>query len=111
MSKPPCDADFSAWPCVHATADGAVLDVSVVPGATRTEAVGLHGGALRLRLAAPPIDGKANEALVVWLADELQCAKREVHLLRGISARRKQVAVDLPIARVVAWLTKSVPPR
>jgi uncharacterized protein len=101
--------DESAWPCLRAASGGVVLDVSVVPGASRTEPVGLHDGALRLRLAAPPVDGKANEALVAWLAAELHCARREVTLLRGHSARRKQVALGVPIAQVQAWLAARVP--
>jgi len=101
--------DEPGWPCVRAASAGVVLDVSVVPGAARTEPVGLHDGALRLRLAAPPVDGKANEALVAWLAAELRCPRRDVTLLRGHSARRKQVALDVPLAQVVAWLAARVP--
>lgn len=91
-------------------AGGVVLDVSVVPGARRTEAIGLHDGALRVRLAAPPVDGKANDALLAWLAAQLHCARRDVTLLRGASARRKQVAVDVSPEQVAAWLKQLVPP-
>jgi uncharacterized protein (TIGR00251 family) len=107
MSTPPQD---KPWPCVRSSANGVVLDLSVVPGAKRTEPVGLHDGALRLRLAAPPVDGKANEALLAWLADDLQCARRDVRLLRGAAGRRKQVALEIPMARVVDWLTRRLPP-
>ncbi|WP_280152815.1 DUF167 domain-containing protein [Piscinibacter sp. XHJ-5] len=86
------------------TAEGVVLDVSVVPGSKRTEVVGLHDGALRLRLAAPPVDGKANEALVAWLATELRCARRGVCLLRGAASRRKQLAISVPLESVTRWL-------
>jgi hypothetical protein len=103
MSEP------EAWPCVRASGAGVLLDVSVVPGAARTEPAGLHDGALRLRLAAPPVDGKANEALVAWLAAELHCPRRGVTLRRGPASRRKQVAIDLPLARVQAWLAARVP--
>jgi len=97
------------WPCVRAARDGVVLDVSVVPGAARTEPVGLHDGALRLRLAAPPVEGKANDALLAWLAAELRCPRRAVTLLRGATARRKQVAIAVPMAEVAAWLARRVP--
>ena len=100
---------IAVWPCLHAGKDGVVLDVSVVPGASRTEPVGLHGDALRVRLAAPPADGKANEALVAWLAAELRCPRRNVVLLRGHAARRKQVGLALPLAQVVQWLARRVP--
>lgn len=83
-----------------------VLVVSVVPNAKRTEAVGLHDGALRVRLAAPPVDGKANDRLTDWLADELGLARRAVRLLRGAASRHKQVEIDLPEAAVRRWLAE-----
>ena len=76
----------------------------MVPGAKRTEVVGVHDGALRVRLAAPPIDGRANDELLRWLADELGLAKRELRLLRGASSRRKQVLAKVAPERVFAWL-------
>ena len=94
---------------MRAARDGVVLDVSVVPAAARTEPVGLHDGALRVRLAAPPVEGRANDALLGWLAAELHCPRRAVTLLRGASARRKQVAIDVPLADVLAWLARRVP--
>jgi len=102
------DADDARWPCLRATPDGVVLDLSVVPGAKRTEAVGLHDGALRLRLAAPPIEGRANEALIAWLADQLGVPRKAVELLRGASSRRKQVALPLDAAVVSSWLDRIV---
>ncbi|NRF66209.1 DUF167 domain-containing protein [Aquincola sp. S2] len=81
-----------------------VLDVSVVPNAKRTEVDGTHDGALRVRLAAPPVDGKANARLIDWLAGELGCPKRALSLLRGQAARRKQVLIELPSATVTAWV-------
>ena len=98
----------SGWPCLSVSPAGCQLDVSVSPNAKRTAADGLHDGALRVRLAAPPVDGKANAQLLGWLADELGCAKRAVTLLRGDSSRRKQVLVALPEAQVTAWLAKTV---
>lgn len=89
---------------LRATATGCVLDVSVVPNARRTAADGTHDGALRVRLAAPPVEGKANAQLVAWLADELECQRRAVRLLRGETGRRKLLAIDLPLDRVAAWL-------
>jgi len=92
------------WPCLAARPGGCRLDVSVSPNARRTAADGLHDGALRVRLAAPPVDGKANAQLLGWLAGELGCPKRAVTLLRGDTSRRKQVQIDLPQAQVAAWL-------
>jgi len=85
------------------------MDISVVPGAKRAELVGLHDGALRIRLAAPPVDGKANEALIAWIADELCVQRRGVELIRGMSSRRKQVRVDVSLADAQAWLARRMP--
>ncbi|MBP6903413.1 MAG: DUF167 domain-containing protein [Burkholderiaceae bacterium] len=96
--------------CLRATGPGCVLDVSVVPNARRTAADGWHDGALRVRLAAPPVDGKANAQLIAWLAEQLDCPRRDLSLLRGDTARRKQLAIALPAARVAAWLERINPP-
>lgn len=95
------------WPCLRAQgAQACVLDVSVSPNARRTACDGLHDGALRVRLAAPPVDGKANDALQAWLADELGCARRDVQLRRGLASRRKQFVLALPAERVSNWLRR-----
>lgn len=95
----------AAWPCLQSHGEAVRLEVSVSPNARRrTAADGLHDGALRVRLAAPPVDGKANEALLAWLAGELGLPRRAVTLLHGASARRKLLQIDAPAARVAAWL-------
>jgi uncharacterized protein (TIGR00251 family) len=92
------------WPCMSDSGGGTTLEVSVVPNARKTEAVGLHDGALRVRLAAPAIEGRANDALVQWLARELGIARRAVTLRHGALGRRKRLQVDCPAAHVRAWL-------
>jgi uncharacterized protein (TIGR00251 family) len=92
-------------PCLSLRGDGVLLQLSVVPNARRTEVDGLHDGALRLRLAAPPIDGRANEALVAWLAKSLGVRRRDVDVLRGESSRRKQVAIAVSADVAAAWLS------
>ncbi len=94
------------WPCLAPRGDGCVLALAVAPQAKRTGADGLHDGALRVRLAAPPVDGKANAALLAWLAEELGCPRRDLSLLRGDTARRKWVEIALPPAQVAAWLAR-----
>ena len=81
-----------------------MLHLAVVPGARRTGADGLHDGCLRVRLVAPPVDGKANDALLAWLAAQLGLPKRAVRLHRGQSARRKQVALDATPQAVGHWV-------
>lgn len=84
-----------------------LIDVHVVPNATRTQAVGLHGEAgkqaLRLRLQAPPVDGKANQALVKWLAGCLGVPQQAVTLARGETSRRKQLRVSAAAAGSADW--------
>ena len=77
------------------------LAVSVVPNARHSGADGLHDGALRVRLAAPPVDGKANEALLAWLAEALGLRRRDLALVRGQTARRKWVEIDAPASSVI----------
>jgi hypothetical protein len=75
-------------------ADGSVtLSLHIQPGASRTEAAGLHGEALKLRLAAPPVDGKANACLIAYLADFLDLPKSRVELVSGASSRQKRVRI------------------
>lgn len=81
-------------PCLTRRGDALLLDVIVSPNARRTRADGLHDGALRVRLVAPPVDGKANALLLDWLAAELGLARRCLRLVRGETARRKQIALD-----------------
>jgi len=75
----------------------------VQPGARRTEVSGTHGeeGALRLviRLAAPPVDGKANAELLRFLAAAFGVPLRQVHLVRGATSRQKSVRIDAPTRR------------
>lgn len=81
-----------------------------MPNAKRTAADGLHDGALRVRLAAPPIDGRANAALIEWLSDELDVPKRAVTVALGVSSRRKRVDVDVSPASALAWLGRVLSP-
>ena len=84
----------SAW---RRDADGAiVLSLHVQPGAGRSEFAGLHGAALKLRLAAPPIEGQANAELIRFLADAFGVPQRNVLLLRGDTSRAKTVRVIAP---------------
>ena len=54
----------------------------------------MHGDALKVRLAAPPVDGAANEALIALLAEELEVPRRSIRIVTGASARNKLVQVD-----------------
>jgi uncharacterized protein len=67
--------------------------VQVVPRASRSEIVGEHNGALRIRIAAPPVDGAANEELIRTLARALGVRKNAIEITSGQSSRTKQVRV------------------
>lgn len=94
------------WPCLSAGAGGVRLAVRVQPNARRSGADGVHDGALRVRLAAPPVEGKANELLLAWLADELALPRRSLRLLHGAHARRKTIAIDAAPELVGRWLER-----
>jgi hypothetical protein len=98
------------WPCLSLHGDAVWLAVSVQPNAKRTAADGLHDDTLRVRLVAPPVDGKANQLLIDWLAGELGLPKRAVQLVRGETSRRKWLAIDAPLEQVAAWLATRVSP-
>jgi uncharacterized protein (TIGR00251 family) len=101
---PVTGAEPDGWPCLKSSADGCELLVQVVPNAGRTGCAGLHDGALRVRLAAAPIDGRANVALVQWLAQSLGLPRRAVCLISGDSARRKRLHIGCERERVDRWL-------
>lgn len=71
-----------------------ILELYVQPGAARSEFAGEHGGRLKLRLAAPPVEGKANAALIEFLAEYFNVPKRDVRITAGLKSRRKRVVVD-----------------
>ena len=80
------------------------LTLHIQPGAKKTEVAGVHGDALKIRLAAPPVDGKANAALIAFVADRLGLAKSAVSLKSGQTSRRKVLEVTGAPADTVARL-------
>lgn len=71
-----------------------VLELHVQPGAARSEFAGMHGERIKVRLAARAIDGKANQALVEFLAAHYGVAKRDVRIVAGLKSRRKRVLIQ-----------------
>jgi uncharacterized protein (TIGR00251 family) len=70
-----------------------VLPVKVVPRANKSEFVGVEGDAIKIRLKAPPVDGKANEALVRFVAELFAIPRANVEIVSGTTGRRKLVSV------------------
>jgi hypothetical protein len=92
---------------LRVSGDDIVLTLHIQPGAKRTEVAGAHGEALKVRLNAPPVDGKANDCLIAYLADLLSLPKARVVLESGLSSRSKRVrAVGIAADRVVAKLAR-----
>ena len=84
--------------------DGSVLvTIHVMPNAARTQIQGLHDGAIKIRLHAPPVDGKANAALTQWLAELLDVPRQSVTLIRGMTSRRKQLAIGARHVADAKW--------
>jgi uncharacterized protein (TIGR00251 family) len=81
-------------PWLREAPGGVVLEVLVQPRASRTRVVGVHDGRLKVQLAAPPVDGEANVALVDFLAHALGARRSDVEIERGESGRRKTVRVS-----------------
>jgi len=69
------------------------ITVHVQPGAKTTSCAGIHGDALKIRLHAPPVDGKANQELIAWLAKTLGCPQSTIELIRGQTSRRKTLSI------------------
>jgi hypothetical protein len=69
------------------------LDVRVIPRAPRTLIDGMRGGAILVRLAAPPVDGAANDALIAFLSDALDLPRRSIRIISGEKSRDKAVAI------------------
>lgn len=82
-----------------------ILDVHVQPGARREELAGEHGGRLRVRIKAPPVEGRANRNLVKFLSNLFDVAPRDITLLRGESSRDKRLRIHHP-----ARLPPEIPP-
>jgi len=81
-----------SW-CRRAPDGRLLIDVHAQPGAKRTEVAGTHAEALKIRVAAPPLEDRANEALIAFIAERLGVARRDVTLVSGARSRSKRFAV------------------
>jgi uncharacterized protein (TIGR00251 family) len=71
-----------------------ILELHVQPGASRSEFAGRHGKRIKIRLAAPALEGKANAALIEFLAGHYGVPKRNVRIAAGLKSRRKRVVIE-----------------
>jgi len=75
---------------------GWLLAIHTQPGARRTEVAGLHGQALKVRVAAPPVQGRANDELIAHVAETLGVPRKSVSVVKGAASRHKTVLVAAP---------------
>ena len=82
---------MSRW--YRKTSEGWLISVHAQPGAKKSAVAGLHGDALKVRVAAPPVEGKANEALTAFVARALGLPRRAVSIVKGESSREKVLLI------------------
>jgi uncharacterized protein (TIGR00251 family) len=81
--------------CFHDHPEGLLIDVRVQPKSARNAIVGEHDGALKIKLNAPPVEGKANKALVQCFAKWLHCPKSSLEIVSGQTSRNKRLLVRI----------------
>ncbi|MGA7156099.1 MAG: DUF167 domain-containing protein [Acidobacteriaceae bacterium] len=79
---------------LRATSNGCTLTVRVHPGARRNAITGTHDGALKISLTTPPTDGRANAALIAFLADYLNIPRTHITLITGATSRSKTLHLE-----------------
>jgi uncharacterized protein (TIGR00251 family) len=75
-------------------ADGCTLSVRVHPGARKNGVTGVHADAVKIALTAPPVDGKANEALIAFLAEALRLPRARIVIVSGLTSRAKMFRIS-----------------
>ncbi len=101
-------AGLPAW--VKAAPGGAELSLLVGPSARKTELVGEADGCLRLKVAAPPVEGAANDAVLRFVAKELLgVARGKVRLIAGERSRQKRLFIEIPADELAQALRAALP--
>ena len=77
----------------HDTPDGCTLSVRIHPGARKNAITGTHDSSLKISLTTPPIEGRANEALIAYLSDKLHLPKSRIAILSGETSRTKTLRI------------------
>ena len=94
----------NSWYRYDAKENILVLSVYVQPGASKSEIVGLHGDALKIRVAAPAVDGQASKSLIRFLAGALAIPQKSIRLTRGQQSRNKLIAISAPLVNLESLL-------
>ena len=82
------------------------VEVRVIPNAPKTALAGMRGPALKIKVAAPPEGGRANAALVAFLAEIVECPRNAIRIVRGETSRDKTISITLPHERRTAALRR-----
>jgi uncharacterized protein (TIGR00251 family) len=107
-SCPALHNGLMSW--ITQTPRGVILAIHATPRASKAGIQGLHGHALKVRLRAPPVDGKANTALIEYLAEVLDVPQRNISILSGETARHKRVLVaNVDLATIALRIGLPVP--
>jgi len=93
MPTPPTSTDAATALSPAPKGTGTLMRIHAQPRASRTEVVGYHGGAVKLRIAGPPVDGKANEECRRFLAKTLGVPSARVEIVRGDTGKNKCVLI------------------
>lgn len=79
---------------MNETLNGIEVHIRAIPRASKNEIQGIYDGALKIRLTTPPVDGKANQALIKFLSKTLKISKSQIKLTHGDTSRRKTVRIS-----------------
>jgi uncharacterized protein len=98
--------------CAIERTEGVEIRIHLQPRASKTEIVELHGGAVKIRIAAPPEGGRANAELCRFLARQLGLPQQSVQVISGVSSRQKRVFIrGRTLTEIGASLTQSTHPK
>jgi uncharacterized protein (TIGR00251 family) len=81
--------------CLHDHPEGLLIDLRIQPKSAQNAVVGVHHGALKIKLTAPPVEGEANKALVQYMAKWLGCPKSSLEIVSGQTSRKKRLLVRI----------------
>jgi hypothetical protein len=98
--------------CAIERTEGVEIRIHLQPRASKTEIVGLYGEAVKIRISAPPVDGRANAELCRFLARQLGVPQQYVQVISGVSSRQKRVFIrGKTLTEIGASLTHSTSPK
>ena len=93
---------------IQKTDDGVIFKVKVQPGAAKNEIMGVQEDALKVRISAPPVKGKANKALIDFLAGKLSVKKSEIEIVSGHTSKIKKIKVLGEGAKIEKRITEEI---